>query len=57
VPTVAQALATPYLLIGAPGQIADQLRASRERWGFSYVTVHQPYLTALAPVIEHLRCE
>lgn len=54
---VTQTLQTPYLLIGTPGEIAGQLRASRERWGFSYVTVHEPYMPALAPVIERLRGE
>jgi len=55
--TVAQALETPYLLIGTSDEIADQLRASRERWGFSYITVHQPYMRALVPVVERLRGE
>ncbi len=55
--TVTQALETPYLLIGTADEIADQLRASRERWGFSYITVHEPYMPALAPVIERLRGE
>src|SRR5271165_885006 len=53
--TVDEALETPYLLIGTPAEIAAQLRASRERWGFSYVTVHEPYMRAFAPVIERLR--
>jgi hypothetical protein len=30
---------------------------SRDRWGFSYITVHEPYMPALAPVIERLRGE
>ena len=55
--TVAQALQTPYLLIGTPDEIAGQLRAGRERWGFSYITVHEPYMPAFAPVIERLRGE
>ena len=53
--TVEQALATPYLLIGTDEQIAAQLTRTRERWGYSYITVHQPYLRAFAPVIERLR--
>jgi hypothetical protein len=35
-------------------EIADQLRERRERFGFSYLTVHEPYMAALAPVIEQL---
>jgi len=53
--TVDEALATPYLLIGTVDEIAAQLLRSRERWGFSYVTVHEPYMRAFAPVIERLR--
>jgi probable F420-dependent oxidoreductase len=53
--TADEALETPYLLIGSADEIAAQLRRSRERWGFSYVTVHEPYMRAFAPVIERLR--
>jgi len=52
--TVDEALETPYLLIGTADEIAAQLLRSRERWGFSYVTVHEPYMRAFAPVIERL---
>lgn len=55
VPTVDELLETPYVLIGTPDEIAAQLLRSRERWGFSYVTVHEPYMRVLAPVIERLR--
>jgi probable F420-dependent oxidoreductase len=55
VPTVDELLETPYVLIGTPDEIAAQLRRSRERWGFSYVTVHEPYMRVFAPVIERLR--
>ena len=50
-----QALETPYLLIGTADEIAAQLRRARERWGYSYITVHEPYMRAFAPVIERLR--
>jgi len=53
--TVDEALETPYLLIGTADEIAAQLQRSRERWGFSYITVHEPYMRAFAPVIERLR--
>jgi probable F420-dependent oxidoreductase len=55
VPTVEEMLETPYLLIGTPDEIAAQLRRSRKRWGFSYVTVHEPYMREFVPVIERLR--
>lgn len=53
--SVDEALETPYLLIGSADEIAAQLRRSQTRWGFSYVTVHEPYMRAFAPVIERLR--
>jgi probable F420-dependent oxidoreductase len=53
--TVDEALETPYVLIGTPEQMAEQLRASRERYGFSAVTVHEPYYEAFEPVVELLR--
>jgi probable F420-dependent oxidoreductase len=53
--TAEDALETPYLLIGTVDEIADQLKRSRARWGFSYMTVHEPYMRTFAPVIERLR--
>jgi probable F420-dependent oxidoreductase len=53
--TVDEVLETPYLLIGTVDEIAAQLRRGRERWGFSYVTVHEPYMRTFAPVIDRLR--
>ncbi len=53
--TVAETLETPYVLIGTVDEIADQLQRSRARWGFSYVTVHEPYMRTFAPVIQRLR--
>ncbi|MFB6435443.1 TIGR03621 family F420-dependent LLM class oxidoreductase [Streptomyces sp. NPDC056411] len=49
-----QALDVPTLLIGTPRQMAEQLRERRERYGFSYVTVLDPFLEAFAPVLEEL---
>lgn len=51
------ALGLPLLLIGTVRQIADQLRAQRERFGFSYLTVLEPYFEAFGPVIEELHGE
>ncbi|MGP8296987.1 LLM class F420-dependent oxidoreductase [Streptomyces inhibens] len=50
-----QALDAPTLLIGTPTQMAEQLRERRERFGFSYITVLDPFLDAFAPVLEELK--
>ena len=50
-----EALDTPFLLIGTVRGIAAQLRERRDRFGFSYITVHEPSMATLAPVIEQLR--
>jgi probable F420-dependent oxidoreductase len=47
-------LETPHLLIGTVEQMIEQLRAVRQRWGFSYFTIFEPYLSALAPVVAEL---
>ncbi|MEU9124515.1 LLM class F420-dependent oxidoreductase [Streptomyces sp. NPDC048506] len=52
-----QALDAPTLLLGTPQQMAEQLRERRERYGFSYITVLDPYLEAFAPVLEELKGE
>jgi alkanesulfonate monooxygenase SsuD/methylene tetrahydromethanopterin reductase-like flavin-dependent oxidoreductase (luciferase family) len=53
--TVEEALKSPFLLIGTLDEIAAQLRRSRDRWGYSYITVHQPYMRTFGPVISRLR--
>ena len=53
--TPEEVLDTPFLLIGTINEIADQLRERRERYGFSFITVHEPYMRAFAPVIERVR--
>lgn len=55
--TLDELLETPYVLVGTVPEIAAQLRSHRERYGFSHVTVHQPYQDAFAPVIGLLRDE
>jgi probable F420-dependent oxidoreductase len=55
--TVDELLETPFALIGTVDEIAGQLRERRERFGFSFITVHEPYMTAFGPVIERLRNE
>ena len=47
-------LASPYVLVGTPDQMADGLRARRERWSISYVMTHEPFMDALVPVVERL---
>ncbi len=46
------ALSTPFLAIGTHAEIADHLRACRNRWGISYFSVRA--LRSFAPVIAHL---
>ncbi|MGH3343549.1 MAG: hypothetical protein ACRDPK_11855 [Carbonactinosporaceae bacterium] len=52
--TVDDALETPFLLLGTVGEMAQQLVDRRERYGFSYLTVHEPYMATFAPVIGHM---
>ena len=48
-------LATPFVLIGTVEQMAEQILRNRERYGFTYYTVHGPFADTFAPVIEQLR--
>ncbi|MFE3587483.1 hypothetical protein ACFXOY_08150 [Streptomyces niveus] len=47
-------LKAPLMAAGTVRQLADQLREQRERYGFSYLTVLDPYMEAFGPVIEEL---
>ncbi|WP_413805813.1 LLM class F420-dependent oxidoreductase [Streptomyces sp. OE57] len=49
-----QLLEHPALLLGGAKEMAEQLRAHRERFGFSYFTVLEHNMEAFAPVIEEL---
>ncbi|MEC3975986.1 TIGR03621 family F420-dependent LLM class oxidoreductase [Amycolatopsis sp. H20-H5] len=51
---VDQLLETPQLLLGTIDEIVAQLVARRERYGFSYLTVFEPYMEAFAPVLTEL---
>lgn len=53
--TVDELLETPFVLIGTVDEIAGQLRERREAFGFSFITVHEPYMAAFGPVIELLK--
>lgn len=52
--TVDEILETPYLLIGTIDEMVEAVQARRERWGFSYLVVHEWSLDALAPVVARL---
>ncbi|HJT03399.1 MAG TPA: TIGR03621 family F420-dependent LLM class oxidoreductase [Pseudonocardiaceae bacterium] len=53
--TAEEILATPFVLIGTIEQMAEQIRRNRERYGFTYYTVHGPFADTFAPVIAQLR--
>ncbi|MGP4018913.1 LLM class F420-dependent oxidoreductase [Saccharopolyspora sp. 5N708] len=53
--TVDELLETPFVFIGSVEQMAEQVLRNRERYGFTYYTVHGPYLDAFAPVIARVR--
>jgi probable F420-dependent oxidoreductase len=53
--TLEQVLDLPVMLVGTLDHITAKLRALRDRYGFSYLTVLEPYMEAFAPVIEELR--
>lgn len=48
-------LETPFVLIGTVDEMAERILRYRERYGFTYYTVHGSYLEAFAPVIERVR--
>jgi hypothetical protein len=50
-----EVLSSPFMFVGSVEEIAAQVIASRERFGFTYYTVHEPYLDAFAPVIARVR--
>ena len=54
---VADILDSPYLAIGTFEEIADQVRATREATGMSYVGVVPTQMEAFAPVLDQLKGE
>jgi probable F420-dependent oxidoreductase len=44
-------LASPFVLLGTPQDMAEALLARRERWGLSYFSIFAPSMDRLAPVI------
>ncbi|WP_405538896.1 LLM class F420-dependent oxidoreductase [Streptomyces sp. NBC_00075] len=55
--TVDQALELPLVLAGSLEEIVGQVRAARERYGFTYFTVLEPNMEPFGQVIEALRAE
>jgi alkanesulfonate monooxygenase SsuD/methylene tetrahydromethanopterin reductase-like flavin-dependent oxidoreductase (luciferase family) len=53
--TAEEILETPFVFIGTVEEMAQQVLRDRERYGFTYYTVHGPYMDAFAPVIERVR--
>ncbi|PAN00711.1 F420-dependent oxidoreductase [Streptomyces sp. Alain-F2R5] len=53
--TADRLLELPVFLAGTLEQITAQVRAQRERYGFTYLTVLEPYMEAFAPVMRALR--
>ena len=53
--TPQELLASPHCLIGPRGQLVERLQESRERWGFSYVTLYDADAGSLTPVVADLR--
>jgi probable F420-dependent oxidoreductase len=48
-------LRAPTVLVGTVQQIVDQLHERRDRYGFSYISVHQHLAEKIAPVIEAIK--
>ena len=46
---------SPFALIGNPDEIVADLRARRDRWGFSYISVGAEDVDAFAPVVAELK--
>lgn len=53
--TAEDILVNPFLFVGTIDEIAEQIIRNRDRYGFTYYTVHEPYLDDFAPVIARVR--
>ncbi|MFI6622406.1 LLM class F420-dependent oxidoreductase [Streptomyces sp. NPDC050528] len=53
--TLEQVLDLPVMLVGTLDEITAKVLALRDRYGFSYLTVLEPYMEAFAPVMAALR--
>lgn len=45
----------PTVLTGTPAEVAEQIRAHRDRFGLTYFTVLEHTMEQFAPVLDHLR--
>ena len=52
--TPAEVLSSPLALIGSPAQIAEQLAARRDRWGYSYHVIPGDRAHVFAPIVAEL---
>ena len=52
--TAEQVLASPHFLIGSVDQISEELLSYREKYGISYITVHEKDMDAFTPVMARL---
>jgi len=52
--TPAEVEGSPIALVGTTDQIAEVLRQRRERFGFSYIVVHEAEIETFAPVVAEL---
>lgn len=55
VPDIDAALDSPFALIGTEEEIARQILANRERYGFTYISVQRPHMDLLGPSIKRVR--
>jgi probable F420-dependent oxidoreductase len=46
--------ASPFVLVGPPSKLVDDLTQRRQQWGFSYVIVGQDDIETFAPVVAQL---
>ncbi|MFF5004092.1 LLM class F420-dependent oxidoreductase [Streptomyces phaeochromogenes] len=53
--TEQQVLELPIVLVGPLDDIVERVRAQRDRFGFSYLTVLEPNMEVFAPVVARLR--
>ena len=49
-----QVAGSPVAMIGTVEEITESLQQRRERWGFSYIVVHEAEMEAFAPVVAAL---
>jgi probable F420-dependent oxidoreductase len=47
-------LESPHALIGTISELVARVQERRDQFGFSYITVHEPFMEAFAPVVQQL---